>query len=78
MSTTRALRKTRKKCIQKIKKDFEIELEQNIKVNPKSFYVYARNRSRTKDDKGNLLIDDSDMCKQLNRLFLVLFLHKRI
>ena len=58
---------------------------QKIKVNPKSCYAYVRNKTRTKDkvgplkdDKDNLINDDSVKYVQTNKnTFVVLFLHNR-
>jgi len=67
----RALNKSTEEY-RKAKKNFELKLAEEIKINPKSFYAYVRSKSKTKDrvgplvnKSGEFVLDDASMCNVL-------------
>lgn len=49
------------KAYKKAKKQFEIKIAQQIKINPKSFYSYVRSKTRSKDLVGPLKDNNDEM-----------------
>jgi len=72
-----------KKAILAAKKNFERKLAQNIKQDTKSFFAYARSRSRSRiapgplvDDSGNDVESPSDITEEFNRYFASVFVQE--
>jgi len=65
--------------IRHAKSNFELKLAENIKEDPKSFYAYARSKSKAKVGigplkiNGKLIEDDLEMAKILNEYFASVF-----
>ena len=69
-------RTTQEYCIIRRKTNVELKLAQGIESNHKSLYFYVRSKSRTtdkvfplKDNSGNMVSDDKEMCKMLITFF---------
>ena len=68
------LNKARKAC-RKAKKEFEMKLAKNIKLDPKSYFNYVNSKRKVKESVGPLLSDgeeisdDEEMAKVLNNYF---------
>ncbi len=83
MQLTRHIKKTNKlvsKAVRKAKITLEKNLAKNIKSNPKAFYRYMNNNTKTrfnvgplKDDKNQLHTDDAKMVEILNTTFTSVF-----
>ena len=65
--------------IRQAKSNFELKLAENIKEDPKTFYAYARSKSKAKVGigplklNGKLIEDDLEMAKILNDYFASVF-----
>jgi hypothetical protein len=65
--------------IRKAKSDFEVKMADNIKEDPKSFYAYARSKSKVRTGIGPLKWDDKmvdsslEMARVLNEYFVSVF-----
>ena len=66
--------------VESARKAFETGLAKNIKSDVKSFYAYARSKSKTKvgvgpleDDVGSLITSDEGMCEIFNEYFATVF-----
>ena len=65
--------------IRKAKANFELKMSENIKVDPKSFYAYARSKSKGRMDIGPLKWKEKmvesplDMAKVFNEYFVTVF-----
>ncbi len=65
--------------IRKAKSDFEIKLAENIREDPKTFYAYARSKSKAKVGIGPLkgqdemVVDEEGMANLLNNYFATVF-----
>ena len=62
------------------KRNFEVKLSQEVETNPKSFYAYVRSKSKTKDrvcplkdNSGNIVAEDVNICNLLNSFFSSVF-----
>ena len=71
-------------AVRKAKYDFERNLVNGIKVNPKRFWRYVASQTKVKHHvsgvlkpDGSLTVDDKDTANTLN-YFLVVCLHKRM
>jgi hypothetical protein len=69
----------------KAKRNFERKLAKDIKVNPKSFYVYVRSKTKVRDAVGPLVnsagikeSDHEEMCNILNDYFGTVFTEELI
>ena len=66
-----------------LRKQFERQIANNIKENPKAFWNYARNRMKTRPAIGNiegidgkLYTSDKDKSNALNKFFSSIFAHE--
>ncbi len=73
------------KKVREEKRNFEEKLANEIRDDPKSFYSYVRSRSSTKDrvgpllnDKGEMIDDNQEMCKILNKFFSSVFTREEV
>lgn len=69
----------------KAKKDYEVKLAEDIKINPKSFYAYVKSKSKTKDrvgpikdQSGHLITNNKETCNVLNDYFASVFTREPI
>ena len=66
------------KAVRNAKLKFEKKLAKLVKGDPKSFFVYARSKSKTKDIVGplndnndNIATDNDEICEILNTFFVL-------
>ena len=70
--------------IRRAKRNFEVKLARNIKEDPKTFYAYARSKSKAKvgigplKSKGKMFEGDMDMAEILNDYFATVFTREDI
>ena len=72
--------KTAKEEVDKARRSFETKLAKNIKMDVKSFYAYARSKSKTRvtigplvDGDGSVIDTDEGMCEAFNDYFASVF-----
>ena len=72
--------KEAKEAVEEARRNFENMLAKNIKSDVKSFYAYARSKSKTrvsvgplKDETGVVIDTDEEMCEAFNEYFASVF-----
>jgi len=56
--------KTAKRLLKEARQKFEVKLAQNIKEDSKSFYAYARSRSKSKVNVGSLADSSNELISE--------------